>query len=176
MSHCDDEQILPLEPGEHSPVPGAVKVSTQDMAGRTHTTRTKARLAALDILFEADLLGSDILDSLVARMDDPEVTVRELTQQIVLGVRDDQAALDERINRASAPDWPIERMPRIDRNIARIAMWELDHTDTDVKIIVSEALEMASEMSTDDSEKFLHGLLAHAAATRRSTQKDGHEH
>lgn len=176
MTHSDNEQILPLEPGEHSPVPGAVKIASEDMAGRAHSTRTKARFAALDILFEADLLDSDILDSLVTRMDNPDITVRELTQQIALGVRDDQREIDHRINQASAPDWPIDRMPRVDRNIARIAVWELDHTDTDVKIIISEALEMAAEMSTDDSEKFLHGLLANAAGTRRYIAKDANEH
>ncbi len=168
MSHSDDEQVLPLAAGEHSPVPGAVKIASQDMAGRSHTTRTKARLAALDILFEADLLESDLLDSLTRRMDDPEITVREFTQQIVAGVRDYQRDIDARINSASARDWPIERMPRIDRNIARIAVWELDHTDTDLKVIISEALEMAAELSTDDSEKFLNGLLASAADHRNA--------
>ena len=72
MAHPADERSLPLAAGEHPPVPGATKVSSTDMAERHHSARTKARKAALDVLFEADLLGRDPFESLAIRLDDPE--------------------------------------------------------------------------------------------------------
>jgi len=161
-----DERSLPLAAGEHPPVPGAIKVSSTDMAERHHSARTKARKAALDVLFEADLLGRDPFASLADRLDDPEQIVRAFTRELVLGVRDNAEQIDARI-RASVPkQWPIERMPRIDRNLARMAIYELDHTDVDASAAISEALELADELSTDESVAFLNGLLGRAAQSR----------
>lgn len=161
-----DERSLPLAAGEHPPVPGAIKVSSTDMAERHHSARTKARKAALDVLFEADLLGRDPFASLADRLDDPERIVRAFTRELVLGVRDNAEQIDARI-RASVPkQWPIERMPRIDRNLARMAIYELDHTDVDASAAISEALELADELSTDESVAFLNGLLGRAAQSR----------
>ena len=161
-----DERSLPLAAGEHPPVPGAIKVSSTDMAERHHSARTKARKAALDVLFEADLLGRDPFASLADRLDDPEQIVRAFTRELVLGVRDNAEQIDARI-RASVPkQGPIERMPRIDRNLARMAIYELDHTDVDASAAISEALELADELSTDESVAFLNGLLGRAAQSR----------
>jgi len=161
-----DERSLPLAAGQHPPVPGAIKVSSTDMAERHHSARTKARKAALDVLFEADLLGRDPFASLADRLDDPEQIVRAFTRELVLGVRDNAEQIDARI-RASVPkQWPIERMPRIDRNLARMAIYELDHTDVDASAAISEALELADELSTDESVAFLNGLLGRAAQSR----------
>lgn len=166
MSHPTDEQHLALAAGEHPPVPGAVKVRSVDMADRHRSARTKARKAALDILFEADLLDQDPFTSLASRLDDPERIVREFTRELVLGVRDNAAEIDQRIKRATVSQWPIERMPRIDRNLARIAIYELDHTPIAASAAISEALELADELSTDESVTFLNGLLGRAAETR----------
>lgn len=165
--HPADEQPLPLAAGEHPPVPGAVKVSSVDMALiRHHSARTKARKAALDILFEADLLDHEVADGLAKRLDAEGVAVRELTREIVLGVADNLPEIDQRITQATTSDWTIDRMPRIDRNLARIAVYELDHTDIDSRAAISEALELADELSTDDSVTFLNGLLGRVARTR----------
>lgn len=160
------EKALPLAAGEHPPVPGAVKVRSVDMAGRHHSARTKARKAALDMLFEADLLQRDPLESLEDRLATAGVQVRELTRELVRGVRMHNAEIDERIGQASAADWPIERMPRIDRNLARIAVYELDYTEIDARAAISEALELAEELSTDESAVFLNGLLGRVAQSR----------
>lgn len=173
MTHPSDEQPLPLAAGEHPPVPGAIKVSSVDMADAHYSTRTKARKAALDILFEADLLNRDPFDSLARRLDDPEASVREFTREIVLGVRDNSEEIDRRISSLAASQWPIERMPRIDRCLARIAIYELDFTDIDVRPAISEALELADGLSTDDSVTFLNGLLGRAAQTRPG--RKGHD-
>lgn len=166
MKHPADERQLPLAAGEHPPVPGAVKVSSVDMADRRHSARTKARKQALDVLFEADLLAQDPFTCLAARLDDPEVTVREFTKELVLGVRDNADEIDRRLAAVTVSQWPIERMPRIDRNLARLAIYELDHTDIDARAAIAEALELADELSTDESVAFLNGLLGRAAETR----------
>ena len=166
MAHPADERSLPLAAGEHPPVPGATKVSSTDMAERHHSARTKARKAALDVLFEADLLGRDPFESLAIRLDDPEQVVREFTRELVLGVRDNAEQIDKRIGAAAPRQGPIERMPRIDRNLARIAIYELDHTEVEASAAISEALELADELSTDESVAFLNGLLGRAAQSR----------
>lgn len=173
MTHPADEQPLALAAGEHPPVPGAVKISSVDMATRRRSARTKARKAALDILFEADLLGHDPFTSLAQRLDDPDATVREFTRELVLGVRDNAAEIDQRITAASPAQWPIERMPRVDRNLARIAIYELDHTAISTSAAISEALELADDLSTDESVAFLNGLLGRVAQARLGGVKDG---
>ena len=175
MTHPADEHPLPLVAGEHPPVPGAVKVSSVDMAEAHHSTRTKARNAALDILFEADLRELDPFTVLAERLDNPNVTVREFTREIVLGVRDNQADIDRRISGLTSSQWPIERMPRIDRCLARMAIYELDYTPIDVRAAISEALELADELSTDDSVTFLNGLLGRAAQTRPGRKAHGQQ-
>ena len=164
--HPADEKPLPLAAGEHPPVPGAVKVASVDMAERHHSARTKARKAALDILFEADLLGRDAWGLLAERLDAPGPKLRELTREIVLGVRDNATEIDRRIAGALTGDWTLDRMPRIDRNLARIAVYELDHSEIDARAAISEALELADELSTDDSVSFLNGLLGRVARTK----------
>ncbi len=166
MPHPADEESIALAAGEHPPVPGAVKISSTDMAGQHHSARTKARKQALDVLYEADLLEHDPFDSLAQRLDDPDLSVREFTRELVLGVRDNAAEIDRRINQAATADWPIERMPRIDRNLARIAIYEIDHTTIDARAAISEALELADALSTDESVAFLNGLLGRAVRTR----------
>lgn len=173
MTHPVDEQPLALAAGEHPPVPGAVKISSVDMAARRRSARTKARKAALDILFEADLLDQDPFTSLAKRLDDPDLAVRDFTRELVLGVRDNSDEIDQRITAATVSQWPIERMPRVDRNLARIAIYELDHTAIATSAAISEALELADDLSTDESVVFLNGLLGRAAQTRPAKAADG---
>ena len=152
--------------GEHPPVPGAIKISSVDMSIKRHSARTKARKAALDILFEADLRGGDSWSRLARRLAEPTLGVRELTRELVLGVCDNAAQIDARIGAAGSSDWPVQRMPLVDRNLARIAVYELDHTPIDTRAAISEALELADELSTDESVAFLNGLLGQVARTR----------
>lgn len=166
MPHPNDEEPIALAAGEHPPVPGAVKISSVDMGQRRQSSRTKARKQALDVLFEADLLERDAFQSLAERLDDTDATVREFTRELVLGVRDNASEIDQRIADAAPAEWPIERMPRIDRNLARIAIYELDHTDIDARVAISEALELADALSTDEAVTFLNGLLGRAAQSR----------
>ncbi|WP_296138850.1 transcription antitermination factor NusB [uncultured Tessaracoccus sp.] len=130
------------------------------------STRTKARKAALDILFQADLREcppSDVLAQYRVEGDGP---LRPLTVAIVEGVETHREAIDARVDAACAKGWNIQRMPRVDRTLARIAVFEIDHTDTPAAVVLSEAIELASWLSTDESPAFLHGMLASAVRNR----------
>jgi N utilization substance protein B len=95
----------------------------------THSsTQTKARKRALDILFEADLRESDALATLAERSADAEPPVRDFTAGLVKGVSAHRDDIDARIVAALADDWSLQRLPRVDRTIMRIAVFEIDHT------------------------------------------------
>lgn len=152
---------------EIPPVPGAVKISSEDMAERHHSARTKARKAALDIFYQSELRQTDPLEVLVDESCRVPERMRPFTKEIMHGVMDNLDAIHDRIDECVSGDWTLERMPAIDRCLARIAIWEIDHTETPDKIVISEAVELADEFSTDNSVKFLNGLLAKAVRTKR---------
>lgn len=131
-----------------------------DPAGRARTSaRTKARKRALDILFEAELRGVDPLATLAERTADADPPVREFTTLLVEGVVAHRAAIDERIGAALSRGWSLERMPRVDRNLVRIATYELTHTETSPRVAIAEAVGLAQELSTDESPGFVNGVL-----------------
>lgn len=133
---------------------------TSEHAQRTHlSTRAKARKRAVDILFEADLREHDPLVTLQDRTLDADPPVREYTAEVVRGVVRHQLAIDQRISECLSTDWTLERMPRVDRAIARIACWEIDHSELPVAVAIAEATQLALELSTDDSPNFLNGML-----------------
>jgi transcription antitermination protein NusB len=136
---------------------------------RRHGTRSKARKRALDILFEADLRGEDPLATLVERVEQAEPPVRAFTSDLVEGVCAERAEIDAVIVGALAGGWTIDRMPRVDRNLARIAIYEMWFTDLAPEIAVNEAVDLSAALSTDDSPDFLNGLLGQALRTLRET-------
>jgi len=151
---------LPLEQGERPPLAGAVKVKVlDDGTGRHHTARTKARKAALDMLYEADLTNCDPLDVLGEAIKEP----RRLTAQIVTGVAQHENAIDQAITLALMGDWTLQRMPAIDRALARIATWEVRYTKTPPAAVIAEAVALADEYSTDGSAAFLTAVMRRVA-------------
>lgn len=129
-------------------------------APRHHSTRSKARKRALDLLFEADVRGLDPLALLAERsLESDTPPVREFSADLVEGVCTHRTAIDERIVAGLAPGWSLQRMPRVDRCLARIAVFELDYTDLAPQVAIAEAVALAEELSTDDSPAFLNGLL-----------------
>ncbi len=87
---------------------------------------------------------------------------------VVRGVGDDQRRLDGLIS-ATARGWTLDRMPVIDRNLLRMATWELAHRpEIPVAVIINEAVELAKQYSTDDSGRFVNGVLSRLAAELRS--------
>nr|NLI49149.1 transcription antitermination factor NusB [Propionibacterium sp.] len=136
---------------------------------RRHGTRTKARKRALDILFEADLRGEDPLAILAHRVELGEPPVREFTRDLVEGVCAELAEIDATIAASLIPGWTLDRMPRVDRNLARIAVYEMWFTGLAPEIAVSEAVDLGARLSTDESPDFLNGLLGKALRTLRET-------
>lgn len=134
---------------------------------RTHlSTRSKGRKRAVDILFEAELRGDDPRATLDARSEAAEPPVRDFTRELVLGVVAEQRVIDERLRAVLRAGWSLERMPRVDRCIARLAIWELDHSEILTSVAVSEAIALAEDLSTDGSPAFLNGVLAAIASDR----------
>ena len=122
------------------------------------SARRKARKKALDILFEADLRGANFLTILEQRPSE-ELSESAYVSTLVQGVNDHREKIDELIHTYSE-GWDMDRMPAIDRNLLRIALFEiLYQTDLDDKVAVSEAVELAQELSTTDSASYINGGL-----------------
>lgn len=138
------------------------------MASRTthSSTQTKARKRAVDILFEAELRESDPLVTLAERAADAEPPVRDFTRDLVQGVVEHRDDIDTRITRALAAGWSLQRLPRVDRTVMRIAVYEIDHTAVPDAVAVSEAVGLASQLSTDDSPSFVNGVLRTVVDTK----------
>ncbi len=122
--------------------------------------RTKARKRAVDVLFEADQRRRDPLRVLGDRAAQSEPPVNEYTGELVEGVVAHRDRIDELISTYSQ-GWTIERMPAVDRALLRLGIWEILYND-DVPdaVAVSEAVELAASLSTDDSPAFVNGLLS----------------
>ena len=130
------------------------------------STRTKARKRALDILFEAELRGSNPLQTLEERAADDGPPVREYTETLVRGVVQHAADIDDRITAAVVPGWSLSRMPRVDRIALRIAVLEIDYLDVPDPVAVAEAVALVGELSTDESPAFVNGVLGTVVATK----------
>jgi N utilization substance protein B len=124
--------------------------------------RTKARKRALDLLFEAEQRGVGVADLLRERLAAPvtEAPLSEFTADLVMGVVDHRAQLDELIA-TYAQGWTLKRMPAVDRAILRLGAYEVLYSaDVPEPVAISEWVGLATELSTDDSPRFVNGLLA----------------
>lgn len=123
------------------------------------STRSKARKAALDILYESDIRNLSPMDILRDRESDIEFVIRDFTKQLVLGVAQNRERIDE-IILMRAKGWAIDRMPVVDRNILRLAVQELlFDKNTPHSVVIDEAVELAKSLSTDDSSEYVNGVL-----------------
>ncbi len=125
--------------------------------------RRQARERALSLLYEAEVKEmepAELVGELPLR---PEPFVADL----VLGVGRHQEPIDELIARY-AIDWAVERMPAVDRNVLRLAVYELrERPEVPVGVVISEAVELAKRYSTDESGRFVNGILSSVAAEVR---------
>lgn len=135
------------------------------------SARTKARKAALDILFESDLRGRDPLLTLEQRVQDGESPIRDFTRSLVLGVAEHQGAIDARIAASLSPGWTLERMPRVDRTAVRIAVYEIDFLDVPDAVAAAEAVSLVGDLSTDESPDYVTGLLGKVIDTKLTDSK-----
>lgn len=124
-------------------------------------SRTKARGIALQVLYEYDLTGHSLGAILENRLQDETLddSLVNFTQQIVTGVSSMVQPLDEVIS-LHAPEWPMDQVAVIDRNILRIALWEFAVAEcTPVKVAINEAIELAKIYGSDNSSRFINGVL-----------------
>jgi N utilization substance protein B len=124
------------------------------------TARGKARKKALDVLYEADLRGISAVEVLDTKADDAEQTVNPYTSELVYGVVEHLDRIDDLLSTYSQ-GWTLERMPAVDRNLLRIGTYELLwRDDVPPAVAISEAVSLATSLSTDESASFVNGLLA----------------
>ena len=124
-------------------------------------SRTKARSIALQVLYEVDISAHLPGEVLTRRFDWLRIddSLRIFINQIVLGVVEYRSILDEFIA-DFAPDWPLDQVAFIDRNLLRIALWEIAvYQKTPVKVVVNEAVELAKLYGAEGSARFVNGVL-----------------
>jgi len=118
-------------------------------------------------LYEAEQRGVSLVDV----MQDRPKSTEDLARLIVVGVSEDAMAIDSLIT-TNSKGWALDRMPALDRAILRMGVFELLHRlDTPIAVIIDEAVELAKRFSTDDSGRFVNGVLAAVARAARPTEK-----
>ncbi len=135
------------------------------------SSRTKARKRAIDTLYGADLRQVAVADALVEESkraaEQPERQSSWLyAREIIAGVAEHQDEIDAVIAE-HAHGWTLDRMPVVDRAILRMGVWEILHNDeVPDAVAIAEAVQLASELSTDDSGGFVNGVLSAVSRDR----------
>ena len=136
------------------------------------SARSKARKAALDLLYEADIRGTSAVETLNLRdvvEEGPDARpIRDYTRELVNGVGDNFRKIDELIT-TYAQGWDMDRLPAVDRNILRLGIYEILWSEvTPDGVAIDEALTLAKELSTDESAGFIHGVLGRISSIKES--------
>ena len=136
------------------------------------SARSKARKQTLDLLYESDIRGSSAADLLVLR-DIPDEgpdarPIRDFTKALIGGITENRRKIDELIA-TYAQGWDMDRLPAVDRNILRLAIYEIIWSD-DVEdaVAIDEALHLARDLSTDESAGYIHGVLGRISTIKAS--------
>lgn len=133
--------------------------------------RSKARKRALDVLFESDSRGSDAITMLADRLAQSDPPVPEYSVELVEGVCANRERIDELIS-SYAVGWTMDRMPAVDRNVLRLAVYELLWRDeVPDAVVIDEAVALVRSLSTDDSPRFVNGLLARLLDLKPTLQR-----
>ncbi len=136
----------------------------------SYSARSKARKRALDILYEADLMSLDAVSTLQIRQQQSDPPVPEYAVSLVEGVAAHLPELDRLLARLSE-SWTLERMPAVDRNVLRLGAYELLHCpDVPSGVAVSEAVDLAGRLSTEESAAFVNGVLSRVTLERTADQ------
>ena len=136
------------------------------------SSRSKARKRAVDALYAAEMrdeMATDLLtatqESVADRQNQDEIF--DFAMELVSGVLANQIEIDELLS-LLAQNWTLDRMPALDRAILRLGIYEIAFgNQVPAEVVISEAVALASELSTDDSPAFVNGILAGVAATRK---------
>jgi N utilization substance protein B len=127
--------------------------------------RTRARGTALQALYEVDMVGHAPIQVIQDRLEEEAYPdeLAEFIRQIIFGVFPLREQLDQVIARF-APEWPLDQIAAIDRNILRIATWEFAaRRDTPLKVAINEAVELAKAFGSDSAPRFINGVLGSLA-------------
>ncbi len=141
--------------------------------------RRRARMAALQALFEVDVVGHSpgiVIQERLRESQIPDKTA-QFMQRLVKGTLANLDRYDKIISRY-APEWPVEQLPIVDRNVLRMALYELENEDTPVKVVINEAVEVAKTYGGDNSPRFVNGVLGsvvrnNAISVKGDTRKRG---
>ncbi len=140
-------------------------------------SRTRARSLALQVLYEVDLANHPPVEVFQARLEELPLTdeLAEFARQIIFGVLPLTQQLDLLIAKY-APEWPLDQIAAIDRNILRMALWEFAvQRETPLKVAINEAVELAKQFGSDSAPRFVNGVLGSLAARRDEIhQRIGH--
>ncbi len=136
------------------------------------SARSKARKQALDILYESDIRGVDassILEQRDVLEEGPDARpIREFTRELITGVTSNKRKIDELIT-TYAQGWDMDRMAAVDRNIVRLGIFEIVWSEELADgIAIDEAINLAKDLSTEDSATFIHGLLGKISSIKES--------
>lgn len=135
--------------------------------------RTRARSLALQVLYEVDIANHPPADIYKLRLEDMPLPneLSDFARQIIFGVLPLTTTLDQIIAKY-APEWPLDQIAAIDRNILRMALWEfaVSH-DTPVKVAINEAVELAKQYGSDSAPRFINGVLGALADHQHEIQQ-----
>ncbi len=126
----------------------------------------RARAIALQALYEVDSVGHDMAETLAYLLASGELPAESATfvREVVSGVMQNRKEIDQNINNF-APAWPVVQIPIIDRNILRLAIFEiLLDNKVPVKVAINEAVELAKTFGSDSSARFVNGVLGSVSA------------
>lgn len=135
--------------------------------------RTRARSIALQVLYEVDIANHLPGEILTLRLEDEPLSddLAEFARQIVFGILPITNTLDHLIARY-APEWPLDQIAAIDRNILRIALWEFAiFGETPLKVAINEAVELAKLYGSDSAPRFVNGVLGALAEHQNDIQQ-----
>ena len=135
--------------------------------------RTRARSIALQVLYEVDLANHPPADIYKLRLEDNPLSddLSDFARQIIFGVLRLTNTLDQIIAKY-APEWPLDQIAAIDRNILRIALWEFAvYHDTPIKVAINEAVELAKQYGSDSAPRFINGVLGALADHQHEIQQ-----
>ena len=135
--------------------------------------RTRARSLALQVLYEVDVANHAPADIYRLRLEENPLPddLSEFARQIIFGVLPLTTTLD-RIIAQYAPEWPLDQIAAIDRNILRMALWEFTvYHDTPIKVAINEAVELAKQYGSDSAPRFVNGVLGALADHQHEIQQ-----
>ena len=135
--------------------------------------RTRARSLALQVLYEVDIANHPPAEIFKLRLEESPLTedLAEFARQIIFGILPLTITLDQLIAKY-APEWPLDQIAAIDRNILRMALWEFAVSgETPLKVAINEAVELAKLYGSDSAPRFINGVLGALADHQNEIQQ-----